>query len=380
MLMIRRMNLDAFWSRARTTVRENGRRVRQALRFSNSLGLEGPYLHEGPYPYYDHCGYEIAAIMLMHSSQPGKHSNSHVQYDTIRKSRSSYSNHVRASPQANLQHLSVLDQRGRYQKITTDKCGSLWFERFLIGMRIRMGNIWKPNKGLSIDLLLTLIGQAEGKIASSEDEDSEHKWIVFVGYIVVTYVLSLRGNEGFMLDLGGLIKQWRIDRKEYLIVVLIGKLKGENELREHLIPCSKFTKSGINVEYTLKRLMLVKEKKNITSGPAISDMNGYLLGARDIDLLLHELLYEIFESSRALFPPNITSFDDIAENYKCNRSLRRTSDTRAIEEKVDSSDIEIVNRWNQRALQKKVAGQAMKHHYAQFELLVKPFLRYTLAM
>ena len=243
-----------------------------------------------------------------------------------------------------------------------------------------MGSVWKPNKGLSIGLLLNVIERAEQRIAGAEDEKERHQWIVFVSYLVVTYVLSLRGNEGFMLALDGLRKRWDIKRKEYLVIMLVGKLKGEIESREHLIPCSKTTNSGINVEYTLHRLMEEKEKYGLISGPAISNKKGFLLYSRDIDYLFHELLHEIFEMDRRLFPPTISSKEDISENYKCNRSLRRTSDTRAIEEKVSTEDIEIVNKWDQRTAQKKVAGQAMRHHYAQFEILVKPFIRYTQAM
>ena len=379
-MMIRRMNLDAFWSRARLTVNENARRARQTMGFSKTLGLDGPYIHEGPYPYFDHCGYEIAADMLMHSMNPGNYAKTHTQFDTIRATRTTFGNQVRSSPQTNLRHLSTLDSKGRYHKITTDICGSLWFERFLIGVRTRMGSIWKPNKGLSTDLLLHVIEKAELKIMEYENDKSQHKWIVFVSYMVITYVLSLRGNEGFMLELEGLRKHWDINRKEYLVIVLVGKLKGENAVREHLIPCSRTTNSGINVEYTLFRLIQEKEKHGLVSGPAISNKKGFLLSSRDIDNLFHELLFDIFETNRKLFPPTIATNEDIVDNYKCNRSLRRTSDTRAIEEKVTSSDIDIVNKWDQRSSQKKVAGQVMRHYYAQFEILIKPFIRYTKAM
>ena len=56
LIHIRRMNLDALWSRARSTVNQNTLRVKQTLKFSHSLGLQGPYEHHGPYPCLDHCG------------------------------------------------------------------------------------------------------------------------------------------------------------------------------------------------------------------------------------------------------------------------------------------------------------------------------------
>jgi hypothetical protein len=32
-------------------------------------------------PSYDHCGYEVAIQMLLHSRHPGRHSRDHVQLD-----------------------------------------------------------------------------------------------------------------------------------------------------------------------------------------------------------------------------------------------------------------------------------------------------------
>jgi hypothetical protein len=67
MLTIRRMNLDAFWSRATPTVVGNAGVVVRGLRHSASLGLTGPYLATGPLPYRDHCGYEVALQLLTDS-------------------------------------------------------------------------------------------------------------------------------------------------------------------------------------------------------------------------------------------------------------------------------------------------------------------------
>jgi hypothetical protein len=67
MLSIRRMNLDALWSRATSTVEGNAGVVARGLRHSKLLGLTGPYLATGPLPYYDHCGYEVALQLLTDS-------------------------------------------------------------------------------------------------------------------------------------------------------------------------------------------------------------------------------------------------------------------------------------------------------------------------
>jgi hypothetical protein len=64
---VRRMNLDAFWSRAQDTVHGKRDKLADKLSLSQLVGLEGPCIHDGPYPDYDHCGYEVAIDMLLMS-------------------------------------------------------------------------------------------------------------------------------------------------------------------------------------------------------------------------------------------------------------------------------------------------------------------------
>ena len=386
LVMIRRANLDAFWSRARSTVNQNTQRIKLTLKLSELMGLDGPYEHEGPYPYYDHCGYEIAATTLMHSRRPGRHDNTHTQFATIRHGRGTFSSHVRASPLSNTHHFSLVDQKGKYIRISRDKCGSLWYHRFMVGLKIRMGSIWKPNKGLSHKLLMAVIEKTEEKIGEIEDSisgEDKSRWIVFSAYMIVAYVLSLRGNEALMLDLGGIRKCLEVDREDHFVVVLWGKLKGETAYRAHNIPCINVTKSGINVKFTIERLIAVKEDERCVKGPAISDKNGFLLSTGELDQYLHEILMDLYEVDPSYFPPSITSVEDILGYYRCYRTWRRTSVLRAHEEKVGTRDINIVNKWEQAGGPEKGAkntSQPMMMHYAEFELLKKPFKRYTYEM
>ena len=155
----------------------------------------------------------------------------------------------------------------------------------------------------------------------------------------------------------------------------------EEEYREHQIPCINITKSGMNAKYTIERLVQVKEALGITSGPTISDPKGFLLTPRDLDARLHEVLVEIFERDKSLFPPTITAYEDVIESYRVNRSLCRTANARALEEKVTGTDIDLVSKWEQKGpVQRKIYSQPMKHHYAKFDLILKPFLRYTYEM
>ena len=93
---------------------------------------------------------------------------------------------------------------------------------------------------------------------------------------------------------------------------------------------------------------------------------------------------DIHERDPSLFPPSISSLEDVLENYCCYRTWRRTSVLRALEEKVEQPDINIVNKWENAAGPSKngktATSQPMMLHYAEFELLKKPFKRYTQSM
>ena len=127
---------------------------------------------------------------------------------------------MRASPVSSMNHLSLVDTKGKYQRIDKDKCGSLWFSSFMTGLKIRMGSTSKPNRGMSNKLILLMIGQVEEKIVESQSTEDRNSWIVFAAYAVISYVRSLRGNEGMLLNLEGLRKHWNTDRKEHFIVIL----------------------------------------------------------------------------------------------------------------------------------------------------------------
>ena len=72
------MNLDAFWARTRSTVEQNSRRINQTIKFSEPLGLSGPFDHTWPYTLTDQCSYEIAAAILMQSRQPERHDKAYT--------------------------------------------------------------------------------------------------------------------------------------------------------------------------------------------------------------------------------------------------------------------------------------------------------------
>ena len=142
------------------------------------------------------------------------------------------------------------------------------------------------------------------------------------------------------------------------------------------------TGSGINVRRIIFRLLLEREDAGFTEGPGISNYYGILYTTNEIDKILQEILEECYDEDPLLFPPDIKSSSDILESYHCFRSLRKASDIQALEMRVSQADINCVNPWgqDQRNTHELKLKFPMRQHYSQPELLIQPFLRYTMAM
>jgi hypothetical protein len=179
---------------------------------------------------------------------------------------------------------------------------------------------------------LAYLRNIEAKLFDSESMNDLNRWVVLGTYSVITYLVSLRGSEGFLLDLGGL-RVHKIDERtsqKYFLIPLMGKVKGEHHDRCHLIRCMTQTDLGIRPYQWVKMLVQLKERQGLTEGPAISDEKGRVLTSSTIDQAMHEVLEDLVVQHQDLFPSSIISRDDIESTYHAFRSFRRSSDTGAL--------------------------------------------------
>ena len=95
-----------------------------------------------------------------------------------------------------------------------------------------------------------------------------------------------------MLELRGLQYQLKMKRKGQCMIVLFVQFKGEDQYKDHQIPCVNATKSRIKVKYTIQRLVWIKEALALTMGPTISNIKCILLQSINLDELFHKLLIE----------------------------------------------------------------------------------------
>jgi hypothetical protein len=320
--------------------------------------------------------------MVVASLEKGRHSESHKQWDTIRKIRSTYSNQVRAAAIANFSSISLADTQGSsYQRLASDPCGSLWFLRFMAGCKKRMGQDWRPNQAISVELMEELLTEAERRALSAQDEKLRHKWVLGGAYFCLCFVLSLRSTEGLLADLDGMIEHFDEDRGN-IVIPLLGRFKGEDHSSQHLMPCVEVTDSGIHVKAWIRRALAVHRSLGRRSGPMFINDQGNQSTTGEMNALLLECLSDIHERiPSTLFGSDIKSSEDLTEKYHVYRSFRRRSESRAVAMKVSDSDRYVVNWWRR----KEIAGASrvnhpIDQHYVDDSLVSLSFLRYTKAM
>jgi len=108
----------------------------------------------GPFPAEDSFGMGAAVVILQISLNPGKY-DKHVQFGTIRKFRSAFSNVYHAPIQGQDATIMAKDTK----KLMVTKCPTygLWFEKFMKGCHKRMGEIVRPDRALSTTILLEIL-------------------------------------------------------------------------------------------------------------------------------------------------------------------------------------------------------------------------------
>lgn len=143
--------------------------------------------------------YEVAIQIAVDSLGEGRYAKTHKQWDTVRKFRTSYSNQARAARDANANPIVLADADGKtYQRIGWDSCGLLWFQRFTLGCRKRMGQDWSPNQAISIKLMHKLLGRTESQAKREGTFEGCQKWILVGGFFL--YLLHIFPSKSGGLD------------------------------------------------------------------------------------------------------------------------------------------------------------------------------------
>jgi len=379
---IRRVNLDGMWARSPSTVASVKSGLTKLINSWKEVGVTIDLPSLGPWPLDDKVGFRLAIGQLRLSQKPGKNAKTHQQYDTIRRLRSSYSHVHEASSSSVLSMVnSFRAQMGKVFTNSNSHTQSLLYTRFNYGLLLRMGRQTKRNIALDYEVLHIILANLEEDIGNNEDiSRHQQRWLSMVGaYLLVVFVLSLRGNEGFMIEAGGLINHLPHgkDRGEdlpFVVVPLLGRFKNEDGEKWHLMLSVSITASGFKARYWVERICKILMEENKQSGPAICHPSGRVIKAMEMDDEFHSQLERVQEKRPDLIPANV----EVREDYSVFRSLRRGSTSRVGEVGIPDPIADLHNRWRKIEVGGgQISSSNMRANYTELRLTKKVRLKYT---
>eukprot|EP00956_Cyclotella_meneghiniana_P033565 scaffold97111_cov73-Cyclotella_meneghiniana.AAC.1 len=160
LMVIRRATLDAFWARASSTVTANLKRAgKDTLEGSFRTAMEGPQMVPlmGCPHLEDRVGMAPAILSLVASLRKGLYAD-HLQWASIRKTRSWYSNAYKAG--AGYQNNTVYSRTGQSMVATTCPTDGPWFTNFMRGLM----TFWHSTVSAEVPyVMLTLHGSFKGE-------------------------------------------------------------------------------------------------------------------------------------------------------------------------------------------------------------------------
>jgi hypothetical protein len=393
---IRRANLDAMNAKARTTVAHHLGFVRDAVKNASSIGRTPFFPVRGPFPVEDTVGMGLAVDLLLKSIRAKGRIGKYIQFDTMRKGRSTFTMAWHSSPTGVLESKTFANSNLRVRS-TSCPSQSDWFRDFLVGAQDRMG--YDTMKQLDVPIQ-AVIRQLELIWADAEFEPVQshrHLLIKTGALIAILTAASLRGHEGFYLDISGTMKylnrgsdgvlpsgkltkrlftEEEARRLPQICICLLGKFKGETGERYHSIILANESSSGLKTRWWVEKLMEVCTIENRSTGYAFNEADGSAPSSSEYNALVRHYLALVAEEEDSVFEGEL----DLTR-YGISRTYRKTSETRARRAGIPKDQVEVVNRWKtiERAKGRR-PNLAMADHYANARELGTLTWRYSYAL
>lgn len=375
--MIRRANLDSFWSRESSTVRSNLKEARRMERTMQQYGLPSATPSMGPWPLEDSVGMKAAIAVLDRSLDKGVYEDN-VQWDTFRKQMSTVTNISQAGVGGLKNSVGAYERKRMW--ISNVVSHQFWFSRFMSGIHKRVGQVRKPDKEMTIEILHGADAILEEQWSGARTISKKKRIAEMGTWFSAGFCTGLRGEEMLNIELAGTansIKHLGDLVNPHFKFVLLGRTKG-NQLSgaKFGVPCVPIT-SGTNLRpgRWVKRL--------VEALHATGRNSGRLFSRKLVTAKMHEFeddFYTVLEKvqvTTSLIEADI----DVRESFGISRSLRRGVTAHARNMEVPVELLNAVNRWRTEAT--SVTGNPrldMMDVYTTLEALLPTVLRFSRAL
>eukprot|EP00957_Ditylum_brightwellii_P088703 6754946-Ditylum_brightwellii.AAC.1 len=163
-----------------------------------------------------------------------------------------------------------------------------------------MGEIVKHDRAILIKEMLTLLDIVEDMAKGTIGHKERRKWILLGAFAVIAYAGSFRGPEVLLIDIHGLMKCQQEGRTgpedlHHVVVVLLGRFKGETGEKYHLTTLTAKKKSGRQVRKWVDLLISLAKTERQIHGPAFAHTNGDILSYSEVDTLFLDIVTTVKE-------------------------------------------------------------------------------------
>ena len=378
LIAIRRVMLDAFWSREPSTVGANWRRARaDYLSTTNMLSIKDFLPVLGWAIVEDRVGLASALMTIITSLREGINTEN-IQYDTMRKTAAWLANVFNAGE--NYNNNSVLGGDRSKQTLSNCPTHGVFNTRARKGARLRMGMVRRQNEALTSELLLAMHRVAEEEWNGARTPGVREELEEVMAFMLIGFGAGLRGEEVPLTSMEGLLTFWEETSTEadpYMMMTLYGRFKTEMNERWHCVPISDNTRSKIPFRRWLERLL--HRRVNVqgrTTGWLFSKPNGNREKFATFDEEFRQLIVRAREKYPSVLPAAVGVND-----FSLWRSLRRGAVLETTNQDVSEKVIELINRWRKmEAAKGSLPGLPMRQVYTQVRSTVPVMLLYSKAL
>ena len=253
-----------------------------------------------------------------------------------------------------------------------------------------MGYTTEANRALRIQTVVRVL-----ELVKEEAEESPPglagELYKFKAAVVVAQCGSLRGPEVLTMDLAGMWTHIELGKDgvipqdpmkvgqdltgvPHLFFTLLGKFKGENGVRQHMICVASTTVSGIEARWWIEKLLDVRKQEGRVEGPAFGHRDNSAMSLRELDGMLHHYLEKVQREDPSLIAPH----DNVFENYGFFRTFRKTAEGRARAANLESDVQNAMNRWRKiECARGRMPRFTMVEHYSNARDLMSVTWRYS---
>ncbi|KAL7563946.1 hypothetical protein ACA910_017561 [Epithemia clementina (nom. ined.)] len=314
------------------------------------LGIEDPLPQRRPFPVEDTFGMSTACAMLMKTLRQGRNTTQ-IQFEMARKVRSTVSNFIHTTPRGvGISTVGQGERAGFF--FSGSPTNSQWFKRFMSGCHRQMGDVWIPDKAVTLEEIHAALEilQVEYTTLSHCHRRLEICLTASLLLLLVGYTAALRGEEIPQIDIGMIQKYWSEGRdykcKPHVPLALLGRFKQTNgSLKTFVQPLAPVTTSGIRIQEWIGRMIEEYDKVEVKSGPMFRAPGKGSTPKRATVSHLGALFHNIFKRVQLRHPEIIAPEVKVEDEYSVRRSLRRGATTEAQNRKIPVASIESNNHW-----------------------------------